>query len=130
MTRPEMHESSKKKILLVEDEAIIAMGYAQAVRDLGYEAITAYSGEKAVSTFGDVEGISLILMDIDLGKGMDGMETAHRILEKRFVPIILVTSHREEEYVEAARGFTRYGCLDKSSGVRVLMESIKAAIGI
>ena len=55
-----------KKVLLVEDEALIAMNEAQMLKKLGYEVVTAYSGEKSVEMIEEDPEISLILMDIDL----------------------------------------------------------------
>ncbi|MDZ7795324.1 MAG: response regulator [Spirochaetia bacterium] len=66
----------KKKILLVEDEAIIAMTTAKMLKKHDFEVITAYQGEKAVYIVQEDPAISLILMDIDLGKGMDGTDAA------------------------------------------------------
>ena len=48
----------------------------------GYDVVTACSGEKAVQAVESDPEISLILMDIDLGKGISGTEAAERILEK------------------------------------------------
>ena len=82
-----------KRILLVEDQAIIAMGEAAILRKNGFEVVHAYSGEKAVeASLADTE-ISLILMDIDLGRGIDGTVAAGKILEKMDIPIIFLTSH-------------------------------------
>ena len=49
----------------------------------GYEVLTTLTGEKAIQTIGEESGIDLVLMDINLGTGIDGTEAASRILEKR-----------------------------------------------
>ena len=76
-----------KKILLVEDEAIIAMTTAKMLEKHDFEVVTVYNGEKAVETVDNDPEISLILMDIDLGKGMDGTEAAETILKQKDLPI-------------------------------------------
>jgi CheY-like chemotaxis protein len=67
----------RKTILLDENEAVIALAEAKTLEKFGYRVITAGSGEKAVELARENESISLVLMDLDLGKGIDGTE-AHR----------------------------------------------------
>jgi len=115
----------KKKILLVEDEALIAMAQAQTIEGFGYEVITAYSGERAVEAVRHDLEIDLICMDIDLGSGIDGTEAARKVLAFRDIPIIFLTSHGERETVERVRSITRYGYVIKNSGDFVLKSSIE-----
>ncbi|MDQ7826982.1 MAG: PAS domain S-box protein [Candidatus Eremiobacteraeota bacterium] len=122
-----MNDTARKKILLVEDEAIIAMAEAEAIKHLGYEVKTALSGEKAVDAIKTDPSIDLVLMDIDLGKGIDGTEAAKRILAVQNIPIVFLTSHSEREMVEKVRGITRYGYVIKNSGDFVLLSSIEMA---
>jgi CheY-like chemotaxis protein len=84
-----------QKILLVEDEIILALAKAGVIKRLGYEVAIAHTGENAVMQALDDSAIGLILMDINLGKGIDGTETARRILSTRFIPIVFLTSHSE-----------------------------------
>ncbi len=116
-----------KTILIVEDEAIIAAVTAEIVRKFGFSVITANSGEAAFEIALSNENIDLILMDIDLGSGIDGPETARRILEKRTLPIVFLTSHSEKEYVDRVKEITRYGYIIKNSGDFVLRSSIDMA---
>lgn len=116
------------KILLVEDEAIIAMAQAQTLNRIGYDVSTAYSGEQAVETALEDCTIDLILMDIDLGHGIDGTEAAQRILQDHHVPIVFLSSHTEPEMVEKVRGITRYGYVLKSSGSFILQQAINTAM--
>ena len=116
-----------KRILLVEDEALIALNEAQMLKKHGYEVVTAYNGEKAVELVNNDPEISLILMDIDLGKGMDGPEAAEKILDQYELPIVFCTSHSEKEYVDRVKKITNYGYVLKNSGEFVLIESINMA---
>ena len=116
-----------KKILLVEDEVLIAMNEAQTLQKHGYEVVTAYKGEKAVAIVEQDPEISLILMDIDLGKGLDGTEAAQKILEIHELPIVFLTSHSEKEYVDKVKKITGYGYVLKNNGEFVLIESIEMA---
>ncbi|MFW5862500.1 MAG: PAS domain S-box protein [Spirochaetota bacterium] len=116
-----------KTILLVEDEAIIALSQSQTIESYGYRVITAMSGEEALEIVTGNQSIDLVLMDIDLGAGMDGTETAERIMKLRMLPIVFLTSHTEKEMVDRVKGITRYGYVVKNSGEFVLMESINMA---
>src|SRR6056297_2294325 len=116
-----------KKILLVEDEALIAMNEARMLKKHGYEVVTAYKGEKAIEAVDSDSEISLILMDIDLGKGIDGTEAAEKILESHDLPIVFLTSHSEKGYVDRVKKITNYGYVLKNSGEFVVLESIGMA---
>src|SRR6056297_960664 len=116
-----------KKILLVEDEAIIAMNEAQMLKTHGYEVVTVYNGEKSIGAVDSDPDISLILMDIDLGRGMDGTEAAQAILKNHDLPIAFLSSHTEPEIVEKTEGITSYGYIVKNSGDTVLLASIRMA---
>ena len=116
-----------KKILLVEDEALIAMSTAKMIEKHGFLVVTAHKGEKAVEIIEEDPEISLILMDIDLGTGMDGTEAAQKIREKHEIPIVFLTSHSEKDYVDRVKKITRYGYVLKNSGEFVLRESINMA---
>ncbi len=118
---------NKTRILLVEDEAIIAMSQAETIRSYGYDVVTSMTGEEAVQMVREDQSISLVLMDIDLGKGMNGTDAARKILNVRTIPIVFFTSHSEKEMVQQVKGITRYGYVLKSSGEFVLMESINMA---
>jgi len=122
-----MNDGTRKKILLVEDEALIALSEQNRLERHGFSVITASSGEKALSAVGKEPGFDLILMDINLGNGMDGTEAASRILEKIDVPLIFLSSHTERDVVEKTQGITSYGYIVKNSGETVLLASIDMA---
>ena len=117
----------ERRILLVEDEALIALDEARTLQAHGYETFTVHSGERAVEMVQRDAGIELVLMDIDLGAGIDGTTAAVQILEIRDLPIVFLTSHAEKEMVEKVKGITRYGYVLKSAGEFVLIESINMA---
>lgn len=121
-------DTSGPSILLVEDEAIIALSEARILENAGFTVRTVHSGEAAVEVAGADHGISLVLMDIDLGAGMDGTEAATRILAARQLPIVFLTSHAEKEMVDRVKGITRYGYVLKNSGEFVLVESVNMAL--
>lgn len=83
-----MSAENKKTILLVDDEVIISMAASKTLEKLGYKVVTANSGEKAFETVSGNKDINLILMDIDLGKGIDGTEAAAIILKDHDIPVV------------------------------------------
>lgn len=123
-------DSNAKKILLVEDEAIIAFMEKETLSGFGYIIITAGSGDEAVRIVSKDAAIDLVLMDIDLGNGMDGTDAAKEILDIRNIPIVFLTSHSERSMVEKVRGITRYGYVVKNSGDFVLQSSIEMAFDL
>jgi PAS domain S-box-containing protein len=119
--------NSRKTILLVEDEAIIAIAQKMTLERYGYNVITVNSGERAYDIIKGNHDIDLILMDIDLGKGIDGPETAKIILTEREIPVVFLSSHTEPEVVEKTEKITSYGYVVKNSGITVLDASLKMA---
>lgn len=116
-------------ILLVEDDAIIALGEKVELEAAGYRVMHVPSGEAAVKAIQSVQvGIDLVLMDIDLGKGMDGIETARTILALRELPVVFLSAHTERSLVERTEAVTSYGYVVKNSGAIVLEASIKMAL--
>src|SRR6056297_2690647 len=103
------------------------MTTAKMLEKSGFEVITAHKGEKAVALAINDPDIDLVLMDIDLGKGMDGTEAAQKILETHDLPIAFLSSHTEPEIVERTEGITSYGYIVKNSGETVLLASIRMA---
>jgi PAS domain S-box-containing protein len=122
-----MGAGERKTILLVEDESLIALDERLQLEKYGYAVLSADSGEKAIETFRSTDAIDLILMDIDLGKGIDGVETARRILKDRNIPVVFLSNHIESEIVEKTERTTSYGYVVKSSSIAVLDASIKMA---
>jgi PAS domain S-box-containing protein len=122
-----MNTVEAKKILIIEDDAIIALAESQVLQDHGYEVIIAISCQKALDAIQTDPRIDIVLMDIDLGRDTDGTEAARQILTMRNIPIVFLTSHSEREMVEKVRGITRYGYVLKDSGDFVLISSIEMA---
>jgi len=122
-----MSAEKLRKILLFEDESATALVTSNMLKKNGYDVIIASDGIKAVEAVFADSAIDLILMDIDLGDGPDGTETASEILKTVIIPIVFLTSHSEKEIVESVRSITRYGYVIKNSGDFVLLSSIDMA---
>ncbi|MCX7787405.1 MAG: GAF domain-containing protein, partial [Spirochaetes bacterium] len=116
-----------KKILLVEDEPLIALSEATFLRKQGYEVFTVSNGMAAIRAVEQDPLLDLILMDIDLGQGMDGTEAAIRILKFRDIPILFLSGHNESEIVDRTYQIGAYGYILKNAGETVLLASLRMA---
>ncbi len=121
-------DNTERTILLVEDEVLIAMAEERQLSGAGYNVITAFSGEDAIEIAVNNENrIDIILMDIDLGRGIDGTQAAMEILKHREIPVLFQSSHTEKDIVEKTEKITSYGYVVKHSGITILDASIKMA---
>ena len=122
-----MRDGEDRTLLLVEDERLVALAQRTQLEQAGYTVVHVESGEAAVEAATRRQEISLVLMDIDLGAGMTGPEAARRILEARRLPIVFLTCHAEQSYVDQVLQITRYGYVLKDSGEFVILQTIRLA---
>jgi PAS domain S-box-containing protein len=124
-------EKTSINILLVEDEPVAARLNSEHLKKNGYNVIHAYSGPDAVSAAVENSGsLNLILMDIELGDGMDGAAAAREILNRQHIPVIFYTSHNENEIICRTEDIPSYGYVLKNAGAPVLEAAIKMALNL
>ena len=116
------------RILIVEDEHIVAMGIKRMLKSLGYTVTgVASSGEdaisKAESTFPDV-----VLMDIMLKGDMDGVEAAREIKEKFDIPVVYLTAYSDNKILERAKTTEPLGYIIKPFDEKDLYSNIEVAL--
>ena len=121
--------SDPKTILLVEDDVIVALNEEMMLRREGYSVETVHTGEDAIALINqNPHMIDMILMDINLGDGIDGTEAAQEILRvHQHIPILFLSAHTEREVVAKTEKITSYGYIVKNTGITVLATSIKMA---
>ncbi|MGZ7135883.1 MAG: methanogen output domain 1-containing protein [Methanobacterium sp.] len=118
----------KGKILVVEDERIIASGIKRDLENMGYSvASIASSGLEAIEKAG-LENPDLVLMDIVLKGDMDGIEAAHEIINRYNLPIIYLTAYADKEILERAMVTEPYGYLIKPFNESELEANIQMAL--
>jgi PAS domain S-box-containing protein len=123
-----MNNPSRKTILLVEDDVIIGLRESMTLETHGYNVIHVADGRKAVEIVsGNETIIDLVLMDINLGNGIDGTEAAGRILKEKNIPVVFLSSYTDAEIVDKTEEITSYGYVVKNSSPAVLLASIKMA---
>jgi len=119
---------SREKIMVVEDEWVVADQLCKNLKDLGYTVCsTASTGDEAL---GKVEEHrpDLILMDIVLKGKMDGIETAGRITSQFDIPVIYLTAYANQEYIERAKQTNPFGYLVKPFKSNELHTNIEMAL--
>jgi len=118
----------KVKILVVEDEHIIAKDIQTRLKNMGYMfADLAYSGEGAVKKAIKIKP-DLILMDIKLKGEIDGIDAATKIHKVLDVPIIFLTAYADEETLERAKITEPFGYIVKPIQNRELNSAVQMAI--
>ncbi|MBF0121457.1 MAG: response regulator [Desulfobacterales bacterium] len=91
------------KILIVEDEAFLAMFISSVCSNWGYHVCeTIPTGEEAIEYVNNKEKPDIILMDIRLAGQMDGITAAEQIKIKNDIPIIFMTGYDEDEIKKRA----------------------------
>jgi CheY-like chemotaxis protein len=127
MSSEEMNEE-KQRILIVEDEFIIAMGIERSLKALGYSVIdTVPSGEEAVErALADLPEI--VLMDINLRGEIDGLEAARRIRLRADIPIIFLTAYADDDSLSRARETEAFGFIVKPFQDFALKSAIETAL--
>ncbi len=120
--------TSKVKILLVEDEALIALHEADMLKKNGYEVIVASDDGSAIEAVRQDASISLILLDVDLGAGIDISRIVSEIEAIRALPVIILTHYEDKSVIETIKNITRYGYVLKNSGEHILIGTIDKAL--
>ncbi|WP_036486226.1 EAL domain-containing protein [Myxosarcina sp. GI1] len=116
------------KILIVEDELLIAKGIARDVLKSGYKIEKVVSSGQAALEQVKTLVPDLILMDIAIKGKMNGIETAAKIRENNDIPIIFLTAYADEKTIEQAVATGGYGYILKPYKVAELNAAIKMAL--
>jgi len=116
------------KILVVEDENVVALEIKKRLMRLGYLVPSvAASGKEAISK---AEGFlpDLILMDIRLKGEMDGIQAAQEIWTRFRIPVIYLTAHSDDETLKRAKQTEPYGYVLKPFEEEDLRAAIEMAL--
>ena len=118
----------KAKILVVEDEAIIAKDLQFQLEEIGYDApFIAATGEEAFKKVIE-NNIDFVLMDIMLKGEIDGIEAADRIRSRFDIPVVFLTAYVDDKMLERAKIIEPFGYLIKPVSERELKSTIELAL--
>jgi PAS domain S-box-containing protein len=118
----------KARVLIVEDEALVAEDLKMAVTDLGYEVVGhADNAEEAVKKALKLKP-DVILMDIVLKGEKTGIDASHEIKAQIDLPIIFLTAYTDIDLIDKAKSTEPYAYLVKPFQERQLLASIEMAM--
>ncbi|MCB0331278.1 MAG: response regulator, partial [Bdellovibrionales bacterium] len=116
------------RILVVEDEAIVALDIEEELIKSGYQVTSVVdTGEDAIAA-AEKEKPNLVLMDIVLSGDMDGVQAAAHIQDRYQLPVIYLTAHADEATLQKARVTTPYGYILKPFQESELKPAIDIAL--
>ena len=119
---------SNSRILIVEDEGIIAKDIKNTLSLLGYSVIAlASSGEEAIKKTMETHP-DLVLMDIVLEGDMDGVEAAEQIRDRFDIPVVYLTAYSDDRTLQRAKITEPFGYILKPFQERELYTAIEMAI--
>ena len=119
---------AEAKIMLVEDEVLFAKDLQDLLVSWGYTvpALVA-TGEEAIEKAGEIKP-DLVLMDIVLKGGMDGIEAADTIRTRFKIPVVYLTAYADDETVQRAKITEPYGYVLKPLEERDLHVTLEIAL--
>jgi CheY-like chemotaxis protein len=119
---------AKVKILVAEDEGIVALDLRRQLHDLGYQVVaTVKSGQAAIERAEETRP-DLVIMDIRLKGEMDGIEAASVIDERLRIPVIFASALADDDTVSRARAIGNAGFLVKPFSEEKLLAAIGGAL--
>jgi len=119
----------KAKILVVDDERIIANDIQDMLKDMGYDVpAIASSGEEAIKKAEEIKP-DLVLMNIGLKGDMDGIDAAAHIHNRFDIPVVYVTAYMDEKRLERAKVTKPFGYIIKPFEDKELASAIEKALG-
>ncbi|MEW6532089.1 MAG: PAS domain S-box protein [Thermodesulfobacteriota bacterium] len=119
---------NRARIMVVEDEGIIAEDIQESLLEMGYNVTSVISsGEEALQRV-EQERPDLVLMDVVLQGNMDGIEAARRIRSRINIPIIYLTAYTDAKMLERAKATEPFAYMIKPFRERELHTNIEMAL--
>lgn len=116
------------KILLVEDETIVARDIEHMLRELGYKVVSVLAdGLQSVEASKKLKP-DIVLMDIRLKGEIDGIDAAHQIYNELNIPVVYITAHADTNTVKRAKITEPFGYILKPFDEKELQTAIEIAL--
>lgn len=120
-------DQSVRSVFVVEDETIVAVGLKKMLARLGIPDVHLFTDAEAALEQLEELRPDLVLMDIKLGDGMDGLAAAREVMERRPCPVVISTAYTESKYIEEAMQSHVFGYLVKPVTVQQLAGTMSLA---
>jgi DNA-binding LytR/AlgR family response regulator len=117
-----------KKIVIAEDEQIVAFEIENRVKNMGYKVAGVFDNGQEVLDFFEKNTADLVIMDIKLKGDMTGIETAEKLLETNDIPIIYLTAYSDDITIDKAKKTMAYNYLVKPINERQLQINLEMAL--
>ena len=115
------------RILIVEDEPIIAADMSLILQDLGYDVVGVKYDVPETIEFLELNDVDLLLLDINLDEGQDGIDLAQIVNERFHIPFIYLTSHSDSKTIARAKETNPLAYLVKPIDEKDLITTIEIA---
>jgi len=103
----------KMKVLIVEDEYLIAFALMQGLNRMGYETCKPVSNGELAIEHAREERPDMVVMDLRLAGKMDGMEAGRMIHRRYGIPILFISGHMNEQICHELADVRPVACLTK-----------------
>jgi diguanylate cyclase (GGDEF)-like protein/PAS domain S-box-containing protein len=123
-----MTEKPPVKILIVEDELIVALNLSKELQALGFNVVGMTSSEDEAVDLAITHRPDAILMDINLASGGSGLTAAKRIREHSNMPIIYVTAYSSDKIIALVGSTNPYGYILKPYNIREVKAVVSTAL--
>jgi PAS domain S-box-containing protein len=118
----------ESRILVVEDERLVANALARNLEGLGYKVVSSVASGEDALTKAEETRPDLVLMDIRLEGEMDGTEAAGLITSRFDIPVVFVTAYADRNVLAKAKITEPYGYLIKPISKRELHSTVEIAL--
>lgn len=119
---------AKAKLMIVEDEGLVALSIQSALENFGYEVIATTGLASKVMQLAVEHAPDLILMDIRLKGDVDGIEVANSLRNTLKIPVVYLTAHSDEKTLERAKQSEPFGYIVKPYEDRTLYATVEIAL--
>jgi len=123
-----LHEQTVPTLLVVEDEAVVAMDLDGQLHDMGYRVCGCVDNGRDAIARARADRPDLILMDIVLKGDMDGVAAATVIGKELHIPVVFLTAYSDDQTVARAADAWPYGYLTKPFQARELRAGVEVAL--
>lgn len=120
--------TERTAILIVEDEAIVALDLQQTLNDDGYDAFAIAASADEAIRYATERVPDLVLMDIRIKGQRDGVETASVLRHAFDVPVVFLTAHADDATLDRAKRTAPHGYLHKPVKPAALRSTIEVAL--
>jgi len=116
------------RVLIVEDEALVALDVEDQLRRLGYEVAGVADTEETALAAARASRPDLVLMDVQLRGGSDGVAAAARLRAEADVPVVFLTAFADTTSLERAKAVAPHGFVLKPFDERDLRTALEIAL--